>query len=56
MTREEQIKQQAMSVIGVPPELNLLECFRMGFKEGAKWADNNSKTHWQKIILPKKEK
>lgn len=45
-----------MSVIGVPPELNLLECFRMGFKEGAKWADNNSKTHWQKIILPKKEK
>ena len=49
MTREEQIKQQAMSVIGVPPELSLLECFRMGFKEGAKWADNNPKEYREKI-------
>lgn len=49
MTREEQIKQQAMSVIGVPPELSLLECFRLGFKEGAKWADNNPKEYREKI-------
>ena len=41
MTREEQIKQQAMRVLGVPPELNLLGCFILGFKEGAKWADEN---------------
>lgn len=41
MIREEQIKQQAMSVIGVPPELSLLECFRIGFKKGAKWADEH---------------
>jgi len=55
MTREEQIKQQAMSVIGVPPELSLLECFRIGFKEGAKWADehpnlyNDEKYHTVKV-------
>lgn len=49
MTREEEIKQQAMSVIGVPPELNLLGCFRMGFKEGTKWADNNPKEYREKI-------
>lgn len=49
MTREEQIKQQAMSVIGVPPELSPLEWFRMSFKEGAKQADNNPKECREKI-------
>lgn len=49
MTREEEIKEQAMSVIRVPPELSLLECFRLGFKEGAKWADKNPKEYRGKI-------
>lgn len=28
-----------MQVAGVHPDWSNLDCFRMGFKEGAKWAD-----------------
>lgn len=39
MTREEEIKKAAMQVAGVHPDWSKLDCFRMGFKEGAKHAD-----------------
>ena len=39
MTRREEIEQAAMQVGGVHPDWDVLECFRIGYKEGAKWAD-----------------
>lgn len=39
MTRREEIEQAAMQVGGVHPDWDALECFRVGYKEGAKWAD-----------------
>lgn len=39
MTRREEIEQAAMQVGGVHPDWDTLECFRVGYKEGAKWAD-----------------
>lgn len=39
MTRREEIEQAAMQVGGVHPDWDALECFRIGYKEGAKWAD-----------------
>lgn len=39
MTRREEIEQAAMQIGGVHPDWDALECFRVGYKEGAKWAD-----------------
>lgn len=39
MTRREEIEQAAMQIGGVHPDWSALECFQMGYKEGAKWAD-----------------
>ena len=39
MTRREETEQAAMQVGGVHPDWDALECFRVGYKEGAKWAD-----------------
>lgn len=39
MTRREEIEHAAMQVGGVHPDWDALECFRVGYKEGAKWAD-----------------
>lgn len=39
MTRKEEIEKAAMQVVGVHPNWSNLDCFRMGFKEGAKFAD-----------------
>ena len=39
MTRREEIEQAAMQVGGVHPDWDALKCFRVGYKEGAKWAD-----------------
>lgn len=44
MTRREEIEQAAMQVGGVHPDWDALECFRVGYKEGAKWADKTMKT------------
>lgn len=39
MKREEEIEKAAMQVAGVHPDWSKLDCFRMGFREGAKFAD-----------------
>lgn len=39
MARRKEIEQAAMRVVGVHPDWGVLECFRVGYKEGAKWAD-----------------
>lgn len=39
MTRKEEIEKAAMQVSGVHPAWSNLGCFRIGFKEGAKFAD-----------------
>lgn len=39
MTRKEEIEKAAMQVAGVHPNWSNLDCFRMGFREGAKFAD-----------------
>ena len=39
MTRKEEIEKAAMQVAGVHPDWSKFECFRMGFREGAKFAD-----------------
>lgn len=39
MTRKEEIELATMQVGGVHPDWDALECFRVGYKEGAKWAD-----------------
>lgn len=39
MTRKEEIEKAAMQVAGVHPNWSNLDCFRMGFREGAKYAD-----------------
>ena len=39
MTRREEIEQAAMQVGGVHPDWDAIECFRVGYKEGARWAD-----------------
>lgn len=39
MTRKEEIEKAAMQVAGVHPDWSNLDCFRMGFKEGTKYAD-----------------
>lgn len=39
MTRIEETERAAMQVGGVHPDWDALECFRVGYKEGAKWAD-----------------
>ena len=39
MKRKEEIEKAAMQVSGVHPDWSNLECFRMGFREGAKFVD-----------------
>ena len=39
MTRKKEIEKAAMQVAGVHPDWSNIECFRMGFREGAKYAD-----------------
>ena len=39
MKRKEEIEKAAMQVAGVHPDWSNLDCFRMGFREGAKYAD-----------------
>ena len=39
MSRQEEIKAEALSVKGVPEDYSMIDCFRLGFQEGAKWAD-----------------
>lgn len=39
MKRKEEIEKAAMQVAGVHPVWSNLDCFRMGFREGAKFAD-----------------
>lgn len=40
MKRKDEIQKAAMQVAGVHPDWSNLDCFRMGFREGAKFADN----------------
>jgi hypothetical protein len=37
--KTEEIEKAAMQVAGVHPDWSNLDCFRMGFREGAKFAD-----------------
>ena len=39
MKRKDEIEKAAMQVAGVHPDWSNLDCFRMGFREGAKFAD-----------------
>lgn len=39
MTREEEIRQEMSKIAGTHPDWNKNDCMRMGFYEGAKWAD-----------------
>ena len=65
MTRREEIEQAAMQIGGVHPDWSALECFQMGYKEGAKWADEHPYLSeeeqvgmgglgmiWQKQLMP----
>lgn len=55
MNREEEIKQEAFNVGGVNPDWGLLESFRIGFMEGARWADR-SRAKTKLICLKDKTK
>ena len=39
MTREEEIRQEMSKIAGTHPDWTKNDCMRMGFREGAKWAD-----------------
>jgi hypothetical protein len=39
MGREEEIKQEMSKIAGTHPDWSKNDCMRMGFREGAKWAD-----------------
>jgi hypothetical protein len=39
MTREEEIRQEMSKIAGTHPDWSKNDCMRMGFYEGAKWAD-----------------
>lgn len=39
MKREEEIRQEMSKIAGTHPDWSKNECMRMGFREGAKWAD-----------------
>ena len=54
MSRRKEIEQAAMQVGGVHPDWDVLECFRVGFKEGARWADKtmiDKATQWIESYL-----
>lgn len=54
MKREEEIEKAAMQVAGVHSDWSNLDCFRMGFKEGAKFADKtmlDRACEWLKSVL-----
>ena len=64
MKRREEIEQAALQVGGVHPDWDVLECFRVGFKEGAKWADKTMiekarqwfNLHFRQVGTPKEIK
>lgn len=39
MKREEEIRQEMSKIAGTHPDWSKNDCMRMGFREGAKWAD-----------------
>ena len=39
MKREEEIRQEMSKIAGTHPDWTKNDCMRMGFSEGAKWAD-----------------
>ena len=39
LTREEEIRQEMSKIAGTHPDWIRNDCMRMGFREGAKWAD-----------------
>jgi hypothetical protein len=45
-----QIIEQSNSILGVPPECSALECFRMGYREGAKYGYNLALEKFIEII------
>lgn len=54
MARKELIKAEALSVKWVPEECSKIDCFRLGFQEGAKWADRtmlDKASEWLKIEI-----
>ena len=59
MSRRKEIEQAAMQVGGVHPDWDVLECFRVGFKEGAKWADKTmleKACEWLYVYYPTLER
>ena len=48
------VEAAANSISGVHPDWNRLECFRTGFKEGAKWQSEQSPWISVKEQLPEK--
>lgn len=55
MTRKEEIEKAAMQVAGIHPDWSKLDCFRMGFREGAKFADKtmlDRTCEWLSIYYP----
>ena len=45
MEREKQIENEASRIAGVHPDWTKIECMRIGFKEGARWADKHPVSH-----------
>jgi hypothetical protein len=41
MKRDEEIRQEMSKIAGTHPDWSKNDCMRMGFYEGAKWADEN---------------
>lgn len=39
MKREEEIRQEMSKIAGTHPDWSKNDCMRMGFREGARWAD-----------------
>lgn len=57
MERIEEIEKEVSKIAGVHPDWNKLECFRKGFTEGIKWADEHQKSPWVSVKerLPKSD-
>lgn len=41
MKREDEIRQEMSKIAGTHPDWTKNDCMRMGFREGAKWADES---------------
>ena len=50
MTREEEIRQEMSKIAGTHPDWSKNDCMRMGFHEGAKWADKTMIEKFSKRI------